>query len=68
MNRNIKIVIVVGLVGVVFTNYVETCNSQVPRTGPTKVLVTTGWDEGSKTIEVIDLDDPTNVCLPSSIE
>jgi hypothetical protein len=52
----------------VFTNYVETCNSQVPRTGPTKVLVTTGWDEGSKTIEVIDLDDPTNVCLPSSIE
>jgi hypothetical protein len=35
-------------------------------TGPlTKVLVTTGRWEGSKKIEIIDLDDPTNVCQPS---
>jgi hypothetical protein len=31
----------------------------------TKVLVTNGADEGSKKIEIIDLDDPTNVCQPS---
>jgi hypothetical protein len=35
-------------------------------TGPlTKVLVTTGYYEGSKKIEIIDMDDPTNVCQPS---
>jgi hypothetical protein len=35
-------------------------------TGPmTKVLVTTGYDEGSKKMEIIDLEDPTNVCQPS---
>jgi hypothetical protein len=35
-------------------------------TGPlTKVLVTTGTDVGSKKIEILDLDDPTNVCQPS---
>jgi hypothetical protein len=35
-------------------------------TGPlTKVLVTTGFDVGSKKIEILDLDDPTNVCQPS---
>jgi hypothetical protein len=31
----------------------------------TKVLVTTGIDVGSKQIEIIDMDDPTNVCQPS---
>jgi hypothetical protein len=31
----------------------------------TKVLVTTGLEEGSKKMEIIDLDDPTNVCQPS---
>jgi hypothetical protein len=31
----------------------------------TKVLVTTGYYEGSKKIEIIDLEDPTNVCQPS---
>jgi hypothetical protein len=33
----------------------------------TKVLVTTGRDEGSKKMEIIDLEDLTNVCQPSSI-
>jgi hypothetical protein len=36
-------------------------------TGLTKVLVTTGYGEGSnsKRMEIIDLEDPTNVCQPS---
>jgi hypothetical protein len=36
-------------------------------TGPpmTKVLVTNGRDDGSKKMEILDLDDPTNVCQPS---
>jgi uncharacterized protein YaaQ len=34
-------------------------------TGLTKVLVTTGVDQGSKKLEIIDLEDPTNVCQPS---
>jgi hypothetical protein len=35
-------------------------------TGPlTKVLVTNGNTEGSKKLEIIDLEDPTNVCQPS---
>jgi hypothetical protein len=36
-------------------------------TGPmTKVLVTTGTGIGSKQMEFMDLEDPTNVCQPSS--
>jgi hypothetical protein len=34
-------------------------------TGLTKVLVTTGYGEGSKKMEIIDLEDPTNICQPS---
>jgi hypothetical protein len=34
-------------------------------TGLTKVLVTIGDVEGSKKLEIIDLEDPTNVCQPS---
>jgi hypothetical protein len=34
-------------------------------TGLTKVLVTTGIVVGSLKIEIIDLEDPTNVCQPS---
>jgi hypothetical protein len=41
-------------------------NTFLSFTGPlTKVLVTTGVNEGSKKIEIIDLNDPTNVCQPS---
>jgi hypothetical protein len=36
--------------------------------GLSKVLVTTGYDEGSKKIEVIDLANSTNVCQPSVLE
>jgi hypothetical protein len=35
-------------------------------TGLTKVLVTTGSAIGSKKMEIMDLEDPTNVCQPSS--
>jgi hypothetical protein len=34
-------------------------------TGLTKVLVTTGFDTGSKKMEIMDLSDPSNVCQPS---
>jgi hypothetical protein len=34
-------------------------------TGLTKVLVTTGFDTGSKNTEIMDLSDPSNVCQPS---
>jgi hypothetical protein len=37
-------------------------------TGLTKVLVTTGWDEGSNKMEIIDLSDPANVCQPSVLD
>jgi hypothetical protein len=37
-------------------------------TGRTKLLVTTGWHEGSKKIEVLDLSNPTNVCQPSVLD
>jgi hypothetical protein len=34
----------------------------------TKVMVTTGYDEGTKKIEVFDLLDPSNVCQPLIVE
>jgi hypothetical protein len=37
-------------------------------TGLTKVLVTTGYGEGSKKLEIIDLEDPTNVCQLSFLD
>jgi hypothetical protein len=39
-------------------------------TGPpmTKVLVTIGSTVGSKKMEILDLEDPTNVCQPSFLD